>query len=84
MAEIDRVITGIPAWLMQRYVESAGGVERDGRLVGDGWTVTLSAAPDHVVGSLRVGQVRLRIDGTDDGVAAAWDALEPKLLRAGG
>ncbi len=84
MAEIERVITGIPAWLMQQYVESAGGVERDGRLVGEGWTVILSAAPDHVVGSLRVGQVRLQVSGTDEGVAAVWESLEPKLLRAGG
>ena len=94
MAEIDRVITGIPLWLMRDYIADSGGRVEGAlpgdhenvptRLAGDGWTVALTPAPDQVVGSLRIGQVRMRIDGDDDAVARLWTALEPRLVRAGG
>ena len=94
MADIDRVITGIPLWLMRDYIADCGGrVEGpppgdhenvETTLTGDGWTATLSPAPDQVVGSLRVGQVRLVMSGTDAAISAAWTALEPRLVRAGG
>ena len=50
----------------------------------DGWEVRLSEMDDFALGSLRIEQVRLDIEGTDDGVARLWAFLEPKLLRAGG
>ena len=94
MAEIDRVITGIPLWLMRNYVVDSGGIVRGDspgehenvatRICGPEWTVDLSPAPDQVVGSLRIGQVRLLVTGTDAGVTSVWNALEPRLLRAGG
>ena len=39
---------------------------------------------DFAVGSLRVGQVRVDVDGSDAGVARLLAFLEPKLIRAGG
>ena len=86
MAELEHTITGVPLWLLRDYLVDAGGTTAgERRVAGDGWKATLSDAPDHVVGSLRVGRVRLVLKGDDDeAVARAWAALEPRLLRAGG
>ena len=86
-------LTGIPAWLVREYLGDAGGRRAadgviEGTVVGtvngSAWRATLEDAPDRVVGSLRVGRVRLRITGDDAAVAAVWRSLEPRLLRAGG
>jgi len=94
VAEIERIVTGIPLWLMRDYIVDSGGTidgepagaheNVETRIVGDRWIATLSPAPDQVVGSLRIGQVSLRLAGAADGVAALWTALEPRLVRAGG
>ena len=94
MAEIDRVITGIPLWLMRNYIVDSGGSvagsdpgEHESvatQISGSGWHASLVPAPDQVVGSLRIGQVRLTITGSAAGVATIWGALEPRLVRAGG
>ncbi len=76
---------GVPLWLIRDYlVEGGGRADGDLRVLGDGWEVRLSEIEDFVLGSLRIEQVRLEIDGTADGVAQLWVFLEPKLLRAGG
>jgi hypothetical protein len=76
---------GVPLWLIRDYlVEGGGQVDGDQRVLGDGWEVTLSEMDDFALGSLRIEQVRLDIEGTDDGLAQLWAFLEPKLLRAGG
>jgi hypothetical protein len=83
-AEI-RETRGIPLWLLREYLEEGGGrAADDHRVVGDGWEVRLTQIEDFVVGSLRVGQVRVDIDGSDAGVARVLAFLEPKLVRAGG
>jgi len=83
--ERELVVTGVPLWLLRDYlVDAAGTADGERRVTGDGWTATLADAPDHVVGSLRVGRVRLVLAGDDAAVARAWAALEPRLLRAGG
>ncbi len=85
MAEETRETRGIPLWLLREYLEEGGGrAADDRRVVGDGWEVRLTQIEDFVVGSLRVGQVRLDIDGSDAGVARLLAFLEPKLIRAGG
>lgn len=81
----ERVIRGVPLWLLREYVVGVGAqVEGDGWLQGDGWRAELTQLDDYVIGSLRVGQVRLVIEGEADSVTRAWAALEPKLLRGGG
>jgi hypothetical protein len=85
VAEREVVVTAVPLWLLRDYLVDAGGVaEGERRVRGDGWVAELSDTPDHVVGSLRVGRVRLVLAGDDDAVATVWAALEPRLIRAGG
>jgi len=85
VAERDLVVTGVPLWLLRDYLVDAGGTaDGDHTVRGDGWTATLAQAEDHVVGSLRVGRVRIVVTGDDDAVARTWASLEPRLIRAGG
>lgn len=85
MAGEVRETRGIPLWLLREYLEEGGGrATDDQRVVGDGWEVRLTQLEDFAIGSLRVGQVRLDIDGSDAAVARLLAFLEPKLIRAGG
>jgi hypothetical protein len=79
------LIRGIPAWLLQQYLEQLGGqAAEDGWLHGPDWRARLTQVDDYVIGSLRVGQVRLELRGEPDAVERARQALAPRLLRAGG
>ncbi|HKZ70655.1 MAG TPA: DUF1952 domain-containing protein [Anaerolineales bacterium] len=81
----ETVVRGVPLWLIREYVEEIGGCARtDEWLNGEGWSVRLTEGEDYEVGALRVGQVRLEIDGDVDAVARVWASLQPKLLRGGG
>jgi len=85
LASETRETRGIPLWLLREYLEEGGGrVADDHRVVGDDWEVRLTQIEDFAVGSLRVGQVRVDVDGSDAGVARLLAFLEPKLIRAGG
>jgi hypothetical protein len=85
LASETRETRGIPLWLLREYlVEGGGRAADDHRVVGDGWEARLTQIEDFAVGSLRVGQVRVEIDGSAAGVARLLAYLEPKLLRAGG
>lgn len=78
-------LRGIPLWLVREYLEEAGGRARDDtHVAGNGWTATLEQIEDFTLGSLRIGQVRLTLEGDPDAVARLREFLEPKLLRAGG
>lgn len=80
-----REVRGIPLWLLREYLVEAGGTaEPEGVVRGDAWTVRLAQIEDYRVGSLRVGQIRVELEGTDEGFARLKAILEPKLLRAGG
>ena len=85
MPEDVRELRGIPIWLLREYVEDAGGAASDdGVLEGDGWTVRLEQIEDFQVGSLKVGQVRVTMRGTAQGLTRLLAQLEPRLVRAGG
>ena len=80
-----RQIRGIPLWLLREYLEEIGGeAVKEDRVVGDGWTASLVQMEDYQIGSLRVGQVELAIEGDPKAIASLQPALEKKLLRAGG
>ncbi len=81
----ETVVRGVPLWLMREYLEQIGGREQaDGRFEGEGWRARLTQIEDYAIGSLRVGQARLEIEGEADAVARAQASLQPKLLRGGG
>jgi len=85
VAREERLIRAVPLWMLREYLEQAGGTPRDdARVEGDGWSATLEQAEDHAVGSLRVGQVRLALEGDARAVARVLRELAPRLLRAGG
>ena len=87
----ERVLRGIPRWLLRGYLEDLGGhasapygVTEEDRLEGDGWTATLVQLEDYRIGSLSSGQVRLELTGARVAVDALIAALEPRLFRGGG
>jgi hypothetical protein len=82
---LDVTLRGIPLWLLREYIEELGARARDdGVLVGEGWQARLTQVEDFQVGSLKVGQVRLELDGEAASLAAVRPLLEKKLQRAGG
>jgi hypothetical protein len=95
----ERVLRGIPRWLLRGYLEELGGhvVEPDARgpvrdaasgeedvLTGDGWKARLIQLEDFRVGSLSSGQVRLVVTGDPDAVRGMLSRLAPRLFRGGG
>ena len=87
----ERVLRGIPRWLLRKYLEDLGGtaagsygVTEEDTLDGDGWAATLVQIEDYRIGSLRSGQVRMRVTGQPAIVDALLQALEPRLFRGGG
>jgi len=84
-----RTVRAVPIWLLGQYLVEAGGVRLDPdptewRVAGEGWTARLTQVEDYEIGSLSVGQVRLRIEGEAKAVEDLLAALSPRLLRAGG
>ena len=91
----ERVLRGIPRWLLVGYLEDLGGtvVGIDDRAVvgpeqdlvaGDGWQARLTQMEDFRVGSLSSGQVRLVVMGDADEVRGMLSRLAPRLFRGGG
>ena len=76
---------GIPLWLLKEYLGEIGGVELEPDTIqGAGWKIELEQLDDFQVGSIRVGQVRLELEADPAVYAALNEALEKKLIRAGG
>lgn len=85
MATFVREVRGIPLWLLREYLVDAGGrAASDTVVVGEGWKVTLTQLDDFQVGSLRVGQLKVELDGEPEALERMQKVLEQKLLRAGG
>jgi len=83
--QINQIITGIPLWLVQEYIEELGGrLESDGWLRGEVWRARLTQVEDYQIGSLRVGQVSLELEGQAPALESLQAALNKRLLRAGG
>ena len=88
--ERERIIRGIPLWLVRGYLEDLGarptGTPTRERvtLAADTWGATLEQVEDFQIGSLRVGQVRLVLTGEDAALRPMLAALEKRLFRGGG
>lgn len=85
MDTVDRIIRGIPAWLMGIYLQELGGIAGgNGRFTGPGWSAQVAQIEDFQLGSLRVGQIRLQIEGEAHVMPDLLKKIETKLLRGGG
>jgi hypothetical protein len=94
MTEVShqRVVRGIPRWLLRGYLEDLGArrVDGDGEdadhdlFVAESWRARLSQLEDYRIGSLRSGQVEIILIGEPDIVRSVLAALEPRLFRGGG
>ena len=88
--ERERVIRGIPLWLVRGYLEDLGARPTDDpnrehvALAAETWTATLEQVEDFQIGSLRVGQVRLTLTGEDAVLRPMVATLEKRLFRGGG
>jgi hypothetical protein len=85
-------VRAIPLWLLGVYLQELGGkiqpvgnaTREEVLMNGPGWQAVLRQMEDFHIGSLRVGQVYLKIEAEDAVLKALRPALEKKLLRAGG
>ncbi|HRQ37108.1 MAG TPA: DUF1952 domain-containing protein [Chloroflexota bacterium] len=85
MATIDRVIRGIPAWLMGEYLQEMGGLRQgDGRYTHPQWSATVKQIEDYQIGSLVVGQIQFHLQADDAIIEPFQKQLDRKLLRGGG
>jgi hypothetical protein len=91
----ERVLRGIPRWLLVGYLEDLGGTAvetgdlaivgpEEDLVAGDGWQARLTQMEDFKVGSLSSGQVRLTVTGDPDEVRGMLSRLAPRLFRGGG
>jgi hypothetical protein len=79
-----RQVRGIPLWLLREYLQELGGeVDENGRVVGAGWVATLTPQEPFQLGSLRVGQLELHLQGSQQALDALLPRLDKKTMRAG-
>lgn len=77
-------VHAIPLWLLREYLEELGGTaESETVVAGEGWRAELTKLPDHEIGSLRIGRVELRLEGTAAAVERLRPGLDRKTMRAG-
>jgi len=81
----EKMVRGIPLWLLQEYLQEMGGISQgDGRVDTPHWSARLFQLEDFQLGSLRVGQVHISVTGEGEAMTRLQEVLEKKLLRAGG
>jgi len=81
----ERIIRGIPAWLMGEYLKELGAVdEGNGRYSTPSISAHVEQIEDFQIASLRVGQIRFVLEGEETAVEEIKERLEVKLLRGGG
>ena len=85
MIKEERIIRGVPAWLMGEYLKELGMIdEGNGRYTTPSVTADVEQIEDFQLVSLRVGQIRFELEGEETAVEELKVRLEVKLLRGGG
>lgn len=85
MIRYEKLVRGIPLWLLQEYLQEMGGISQgDGQVNAPHWSACLTQVEDFQLGSLRVGQVQISIESEAEAMRQLQMVLEKKLLRAGG
>lgn len=81
----QRIIRGVPLWLIREYLKELGGREESsGKIAGEGWKADLTQMEDFQIGSVRVGQVQINLTANAEIFETIQAMLDKKLLRAGG
>jgi len=81
---VEQIVRSMPVRLLQEYLQELGGrLEAPGCVVGQGWAARYERIEDYQLGSLRVGQVRLILEGEPAVLEHLLPALERKMMRAG-
>ena len=75
----------VPLWLLREYlVELGGQAESEYSVVGAGWRASLTQLDDFRIGSLRVGEVEVRVVGKPAALERLAATLDRKLATRGG
>ncbi len=84
MQTINREMRGIPYYLLHEYLQELGGtIVNDNLIVGEGWKVYLDKMEPFRIGSLVVGQTRVRMELEDHIAEDFQQRFFKKTLRAG-
>ncbi len=83
-AGYTRDVRGVPLWLLREYLTELGGQGGGDEVSGPGWAARLTRLADYQIGSLRVGEVRVELEGEARAVARIGAALDQKLNTRGG
>jgi hypothetical protein len=83
---ISRLLRGIPLWLVCEYLLELGGQPgpAENQVTGPEWSVQLAQVEPFQIGSLVVGQLRMDLEVHPEAAGPFLEALDKKLLRAGG
>ena len=85
MQIIEHEMCGIPYYLLKEYLQELGGELVEENLVqGDGWSVQLERMEPFRLGSLEVGQTRLKMELEERVAEDFQERFLKKTLRAGG
>jgi hypothetical protein len=78
-------LRGIGPAVVSTYLADLGGRElAPGRIAGDGWNASVTVGEPVRVGSIRLGATEVELDGEPAALVRLREALEKKVLRAGG
>ena len=85
MKFIEQEMCGIPYYLLKEYLQELGGELINENLVqGDGWSVQLEPMEPFRLGSLEIGQTRLKMELEERVAEDFQERFFKKTLRAGG
>lgn len=82
--KVERIIHGLPQWLLQEYLQSLGGQVGEKNIRGQGWEAWIEKIDPYRIGSLSVGRLKLVIEGEEAVLTPLLDKLDWKTLRGGG
>jgi hypothetical protein len=78
-------LRGIGPGVVSAYLVDLGGrVVEPGKIAGAGWGASVTAGEPASVGVIRLGVTEVELSGEAAALASLREALEKKVLRAGG
>jgi len=78
-------LRGIGPTVISAYLVDLGGREEEpGKIAGNGWEASVTAGDLVNVGAIRLGVTEVEFNGDPLAVSRVREALEKKVVRAGG